>query len=178
MRIIGGEFGGQVFRPKMKKWPTRPTTDRAKESLFNILENKIDFTQVEMLDLFSGTGMIGLEGLSRGAMYVTFVDKWKGSVVFIQKVVDEINQKNRCAIIQSDAFNYLRGKETTSWNLIFMDPPYDYKNYKNLVEEILTKHLKAGGQLIVEHDQRHDFSNHPQVSDVRKYGQTFFSFFN
>ena len=85
MRIIGGEFKGRKFIPPAKNWPTRPTTDFAKEGLFNILQNRLDFSETKFLDLFGGTGNHSYEFISRGCTDVTYVDKFPGCVAFVKK---------------------------------------------------------------------------------------------
>ena len=107
MRIISGIFKGRKFTPPAKNWPTRPTTDFAKEGLFNILQNRIDFEQTVMLDLFGGTGNHCYEFISRGCSDATYVDKFPGCVRFVQKTAEALNIKEKITIKQSDVFKFL-----------------------------------------------------------------------
>ncbi len=175
MRIVGGIYKGRVFNPD-KRFTARPTTDLAKESLFNILANRIDFTDMRVLDLFSGTGSIGYEFLSRGAGEVTLVDKDHHHIRFIRKTIEQLGAEN-ARVIQDDTFRFLKNCPF-SFDIIFADPPYEFSYIKEIPTSVFgTGVLKENGLLILEHSKSHDFSKFPQFTELRKYGKVHFSFF-
>lgn len=147
----------------------------AKESLFNILTNKIDFTSVSVLDLFAGTGSISFEFLSRGTSNITMVELNFKHVQFIKSVVKELGEA--ATIYRADVFKFLR-HEKTRYDLIFADPPYDHPHFGEIPGKILEKNLLTdNGLLIVEHSKKFDFSKIPGFVELRKYGNVNFSFF-
>ena len=174
MRIISGRFKGKkVVAPKSIK--ARPTTDFAKESLFNILEHKIDYQGLEVLDLFAGTGNISYEFISRGAEKVTSVDQALSSYKFINSFAHENDMNIKC--IKADVFKYLT-KSGKSYPVIFADPPYAIKHLEKIPDIIFENNwLEEGGLLIVEHGQETDFSGHERLVDQRVYSRVNFSFF-
>jgi 16S rRNA (guanine966-N2)-methyltransferase len=175
MRIVGGKYKGRIFSPN-KKFTARPTTDIAKEALFNILSNRFDFTDKTILDLFSGTGSIGYEFISRGAEYVTFVENHFSHVRFIRQVI-ELLEINNAKIIREDVFKYLkRSKE--KFDIIFCDPPFDLPEIDIIPDSVFKSGiLNDEGIFIIEHSKSHDFSKHPLFTEVRRYGKVNFSFF-
>ena len=176
MRIISGVFRGRRFNPPITRLYTRPTMDMAKEGLFNILTNNIDFENSSVLDLFGGTGSISFEFLSRGCKDVTIVENNPSLLKFINNVSVTLKTKENIQIINEDALRFLR-RANKAFDIIFMDPPYNYKFYRELIDVIYMKNiLNPGGILIVEHDKTHDFSDHPYFRDVRIYGTNRFSF--
>ncbi len=178
MRIVGGEFKGRKFNPPASNWPTRPTTDFAKEALFNILSNKFDFSQISVLDLFGGTGNISLEFVSRGVKQVTYVERFRPCVRFLQSLCEELGIEKKLDIVQGNVFKFL-SKSEKKFDLIFADPPYDLKQLSSLPELILSNNLlKKDSTLIVEHDSRHNFSQIESFKELRSYGNVRFSFFN
>lgn len=174
MRIISGKYKGKkITAPKSIK--ARPTTDFAKESLFNILEHKVTIEGIEILDLFAGTGNISYELISRGAKKVTSVDMALSSYKFINSFAHENSMNIQC--IKADVFKFLK-KEGNSYPLIFADPPYAIKYLETLPDLILDNNwLSPGGLLIIEHGQETDFSKHERLIDHRKYSRVNFSFF-
>ncbi|WP_114937976.1 16S rRNA (guanine(966)-N(2))-methyltransferase RsmD [Mucilaginibacter endophyticus] len=175
MRIIGGSLKGLRLNPP-KNLPVRPTTDLAKEALFNILLNQIEFEGIKVLDLFSGTGNISLEFASRGAAEVISVDR---SVHCVNYLKDTSRQHKLTQIktYREDVFKYLN-VETEQHDLIFADPPYDLNRIPDLPKVIFEKNLlKSDGLLIVEHQSLQNLSNHPAFVEQRKYGHSSFSFF-
>jgi 16S rRNA (guanine966-N2)-methyltransferase len=175
MRIIGGSLRGLRLNPP-KNLPVRPTTDLAKEALFNILQNQIAFEDIKVLDLFSGTGNISLEFASRGAEQVVSVDR---SIQCVHYLRDMARQHGLSSIkvYKDDVFKYLQ-HETDQFDLIFADPPYDLNRIPDLPKIIFEKNmLLPGGLLIVEHQSMQNLSNHPAFVEQRKYGHSSFSFF-
>jgi 16S rRNA (guanine966-N2)-methyltransferase len=177
MRIIGGEFKGRRFNPPAKNWPTRPTTDFAKEGLFNILINTFDLPSLRVLDLFGGTGNHSYEFISRGCRDVTYVDKFHGCVAFVQKTARELGIENYLNIVRADVFRFIQSPQQP-YNYIFAGPPYPLPNIPDIPDLVLRQGLlKAGGWLVLEHNPQHDFKNHPNLLQVRNYGTTIFSIF-
>ncbi len=175
MRIIGGTLKGLRLNPP-KNLPVRPTTDLAKEALFNILQNQIEFDEITVLDLFSGTGNITYEFASRGAKQVVAVDR---SMHCINYIKDTSRQHGLSTIktFKADIFKYLQ-LETEQYDLIFADPPYDLNQIPEIPKIIFDKELLAtDGLLIVEHQSMQNLSIHPAFVEVRKYGHSSFSFF-
>ncbi len=177
MRIISGQHKGRMLHPP-KSLPVRPTTDFAKESLFNILNNHIDFEGLKVLDLFCGTGNITFEFASRGSTDVTSVDSNYQCCEFVKKTISSF-EMNQVRVVKSDVFSFLK-KNLSTYDLIFADPPYDTEldKFQSIVELVFSKNmLKPGGWLIVEHGERTGFETHPFFSEHRKYGNVNFSFF-
>ncbi len=175
MRIIGGVLKGLRLNPP-KNLPVRPTTDLAKEALFNILQNQVDFEGIKVLDLFSGTGNISLEFASRGAEQVVSVDR---SIHCINYLKDTAKQHGLSQIktYREDIFKYLQ-YETEKFDIIFADPPYDLNRIPEIPGLIFEKDiLLPGGLLIVEHQSMQNLSKHPAFTEQRKYGHSSFSFF-
>jgi 16S rRNA (guanine966-N2)-methyltransferase len=175
MRIIGGKLKGLRLNPP-KNLPVRPTTDLAKEALFNILQNQIEFDNITVLDLFSGTGNIAMEFASRGAEKVTGVDR---SIQCVHYLKDASRQHGltQIEVYKADVFKYL-DMETEQYDLIFADPPYDLNKIPEIPKIIFDKKLlKPDGMLIVEHQSMQNLSNHPAFTEQRKYGHSSFSFF-
>jgi 16S rRNA (guanine966-N2)-methyltransferase len=177
MRIIGGKFKGRRFHPPAKNWPTRPTTDFAKEGLFNILMNHFDFERLKVLDLFGGTGSHSYEFISRGCRDVTYVDKFPGCVAFVKKIATELDIEPFLKIINADVFKYISWC-TEKYDYIFAGPPYGLPNLDQIPDLIFEHHLlRPGGWLILEHNPHHEFKNHPRFQQERSYGKTHFSIF-
>ncbi len=176
MRIIGGRLKGLRLDPP-KNLPVRPTTDMAKEALFNILQNQIDLEGIKVLDLFSGTGNLALEFASRFADSVTAVDR---SIYCINYLKDTARKHGLTQIstYKADVFKYLE-METERYDLIFADPPYDLSRIPEIPKIVFEKNLLLpGGMLIVEHQSMQNLSNHFNFSEQRRYGHSSFSFFN
>jgi 16S rRNA (guanine966-N2)-methyltransferase len=175
MRIVGGIYRGRVFRPG-KTFKARPTTDMAKESLFNVLQNSVDFENIRALDLFSGTGSISYELASRGCPDVTAVEINVDHIHFIKEVIEKLGEKN-IRVVKSNVFVFAaRIKE--QFDLIFADPPYDHPKFAEVADLIFKNNLlKPGGIFILEHSDRFDYSGHPNFQDLRRYGSVHFSIF-
>lgn len=175
LRIIGGEKGGIIIHAPANL-PVRPTTDRAKESLFNILHNHFNLDTVCALDLFSGTGNMAYEFASRGALKVISVDINFNCYNFIKQ--SKIKQDfDKLEVLKADVFKYLQKCED-SFDIIFADAPYNLPRISEIPNLVLAKNmLKQGGWLIVEHGSELDLSKHARIREVRKYGQSTFSIF-
>jgi len=175
MRIIRGTLKGRRIQAP-SSLPVRPTTDFAKESLFNVLNNRLDFEDLNVLDLFAGIGGISFEFASREASVLSVENNPK-CADFIKQTAEKLQVEN-LRVMQTDAFAYL-AKTRQTFDLIFADPPYDLPTIDllpNLIFEY--KLLNPDGLFILEHSERHDYSAHPQFSELRKYGKVHFSFFN
>ena len=178
MRIISGKFKGRKFIPPAKKWPTRPTTDIAKEGLFNILTNRLNFETISMCDLFGGTGNHCLEFISRGCMDTTYVDRYFPAVQYVRKISSEWGIEEQIHIMKMDVFQFIPSSSKT-FNYIFAGPPYGLKKIPHIPDLIFDhKRLKEGGLFVLEHNPDHNFEAHPRFEQRRNYGQTIFSFFN
>lgn len=159
-----------------KNFPSRPTTDFAKEALFNILENRFEFDNLSILDLFSGTGSIGLEFLSRGAKNVLSIDNHHISCKFLKTSQESLNEKN-WQIRKQDAAQFLK-QTSLKFDIIFADPPYEMKGTEELAEIVFSKHLlNKDGILILEHGRHTSFEKITQFKELRNYGGVHFSFF-
>jgi len=176
MRIINGIFKGkQIIAPP--NLPTRPTTDFAKEGLFNILTNRIDFESVKFLDLFCGTGNITWEIASRGCTDITCVDDNNNCCSFVTKTAADFKLPN-IKIYRNDAFRFCETTKET-YDLIFADPPFIETATIRLPEIIFAKHLlKPTGILIIEHPVNISFKDFSAFIEERKYGKIRFSFFS
>lgn len=175
MRIIGGSLKGLRLNPP-KNLPVRPTTDLAKEALFNILQNQIEFEGIKVLDLFSGTGNISMEFASRGAAQVISVDRSIHCVNYL-KDTSRQHKLEQIKVYKEDVFKYLQ-METERYDLIFADPPYDLNKIPEISKIVFERNiLKPGALLIVEHQSMQNLSNHPAFTEQRKYGHSSFSFF-
>lgn len=174
MRIIGGKYKGRIFSPS-KNFKARPTTDVAKEGLFNILNNRIDFESLKVLDLFAGTGSISYELISRGAGDVTLVELNFQHIQFIKSVLKDLGEK--AMVIRSDAFRFIN-QNKAQYDFIFADPPYDHPQFDQVVPSVLDKKMLApNGLFIMEHPKEFNFSQYPEYLETRKYGHVNFSFF-
>jgi 16S rRNA (guanine966-N2)-methyltransferase len=175
MRIIRGSHRGRKIHVP-GGLPVRPTTDMAKESLFNILGNHFDFETVRVLDLFAGTGNISFEFASRGSLQVVAVDTNFRCVKFISEMAGMLDFSNLTAV-KTSAFSFLK-MSSQKFDVIFADPPYDMEGIEEIAELVFSNHLlEKEGMLVIEHPKEKDFKNHPQFVDQRKYGMINFSFF-
>lgn len=176
MRIISGTYKGKrIVAPK--KLPTRPTTDMAKESLFNILNNHYYFDAIRVLDLFAGTGNISYEFLSRGTSQITAVDQNRDCVAFINKTNKEL--KGSIEAYKYDVYKFLEKYNQTA-DIIFADPPYNFslEQFTAIVDKVFERNLLAEeGMLILEHSKHSDLGQHPKFSFAKRYGGSIFSFF-
>ncbi|MUP45503.1 methyltransferase domain-containing protein [Gramella sp. BOM4] len=176
MRIISGKYKGKRLTAPAKL-PVRPTTDVAKEALFNILNNHYHIASLKVLDLFSGTGNISYEFAARGAENITAVDANYDCVKFIKKTSAELEFP--ITTIKSDVYKYLE-KAASKADVIFADPPYDMEkdDFARIAQLVFEKKLLTeDGQLIIEHSKHTDLSDLDHFREGRKYGSSVFSFF-
>lgn len=175
MRIVTGKYKGRHFNipPSFK---ARPTTDFAKENLFNVLRAYVDFEETTVLDLFGGTGSISLEFASRGCPAVTTVEKDRQHYAFIRSCFDALKAQG-VKLLCGDALRFIdRCKE--SYDLVFADPPYALTELPELPDRVMKGRLvKDGGLFVLEHGKNNDFSEHPDFVEHRAYGSVNFSFF-
>ncbi len=175
MRIISGIHKGRRFFPP-KNITARPTTDFAKESLFNLLNNRMDFDDIDVLDLFAGTGGISVEFVSRGARQVVAVEMAQRQADFIRKLTSELKADN-VVLIRGDVFKYVASTRT-QFDFIYADPPYDLPKLASVPDLVFQNGLlKPGGMMVVEHSTKTKFDEHPHFVEHRNYGSVNFSFF-
>lgn len=175
MRIIRGKYGRRRFDVP-GNITARPTTDFARENIFNVIENLIDIEGINALDLFAGTGAITFELLSRGARSVTSVEKASTQYNFITRVAGQLGCDN-LRLIRGDVLKFI-ATARTGYDFIFADPPYDMPGFAEIPEKILASPLvKPGTLFIIEHSKNHDFSKLPHFLQHRAYGSVNFSLF-
>ncbi|MDT3739364.1 MAG: 16S rRNA (guanine(966)-N(2))-methyltransferase RsmD [Candidatus Kapabacteria bacterium] len=182
MRIIGGKYGSRKIKAKIPP-NVRPTTDRVRESMFNILNNLIDFDSIYVLDLFAGTGAFGFESLSRGAAFAQFIEINGRTVALIKNIAQDLNiPKDDFSVIAGDAVKYLNNPHelTHKFNLVFADPPYDNDVYSRLMADLPDSGLLSEDSLIVVEyrtiNKLPDSKNLNLISD-RIFGDTGFKIF-
>lgn len=176
MRIISGKYKGRRINPP-RNLPVRPTTDMSKESLFNILNNRVDFGELAVLDLFAGTGNISYEFASRGSENITCVDEDFGCIKFIKQTAAEFDFN--ISAVKSNVFSFLE-KSGSVYDVIFADPPYhmEQDKFEKLVKTIFEKNaLSKSGMLIIEHSKHTKLDHLGHLSFEKHYGGSVFSFF-
>jgi 16S rRNA (guanine(966)-N(2))-methyltransferase RsmD len=182
MRIISGIHGGRRISPPTKMPYTRPTTDIAKEGLFNILQNNLDFEELKVLDLFGGTGCISYELASRGAPDITIVEKDDKMYNFIKKTATELEFEN-FNVVKSDVFRFIESNNqpsgsTGKYGFIFAGPPYALATIDDLPHKVFEHNLlKPEGWFVLEHTPRNNYKKFAHYKTERNYGTTIFSIF-
>lgn len=175
MRVIGGQLGGRVIRPPAKMPYTRPTTDIAKEGLFNVLENNLDLSALKTLDLFGGTGSISYELASRGVRDLTVVEKDPAMFAFIQKNSRELGLADVFKVVRMDVFKFIEQCAET-FDFIFAGPPYALETIDEL-PKLAPRLLNDKGWFVLEHTPRNNYEGYPLYVTQRHYGTTIFSIF-
>jgi 16S rRNA (guanine(966)-N(2))-methyltransferase RsmD len=176
MRIITGTLKGRRLKSPTTD-ETRPTSDRTKEGMFNVIDARRYFDDLEVLDLFGGSGNLGFEAISRGAAHVTFVDASRASVKIIEENAEHLGVTNQVRVICSQVDSFL-SRFARPFDLVFADPPYDYPEIDKLIEVVMTGGwLAEGGWLLLEHDKRHNFTDHPNCVFSKPYGRTIVTIF-
>lgn len=174
MRIISGKLKGKTITAP-KGLPVRPTTDLAKEGLFNILVHEVDFENIDYLELFAGTGSILYEFYSRGTTNITAVDIDKGCIQFIRNTCEQLSIPAR--IMRCSANEFIK-RCTNQYQVIFADPPYEIGRLEELPGWIFNADiLSENGMLIIEHPNQYDFSKHAHFYKHKSYGKVNFTFF-
>lgn len=176
MRIITGSLKGRKL-----KAPTtgeiRPTSDRTKEGMFNVINARRYFDDLDVLDLFGGSGNLGFEAISRGARHATFVDSNRASVKMIEETAKQFDIAEQVIAIYSEVDSFLK-RFAKPYDLVFADPPYDYPKMEELIELVLHGGwLAADGWFLLEHDKRHKFAEHPNCVFSKPYGRTIVTIF-
>jgi 16S rRNA (guanine(966)-N(2))-methyltransferase RsmD len=175
MRIIGGKLKGIRFQPP-QNIPTRPTTDFAKEGLFNIINNSFNFENIKVLDLFGGTGSISYEFASRGCDDITTIEIFPKCAAFIKKTASE-HKLTGIKVLQMDVFDFMQNCHQ-QFDVIFAGPPYPLENLATIPDLVFQYNLVEGeGWFILEHNPNHNFDDHPHFMKSRNYGTTIFSVF-
>jgi 16S rRNA (guanine966-N2)-methyltransferase len=175
MRIIGGELGGRRVNPPAKMPYTRPTTDIAREGLFNILENNLELSDLKTLDLFGGTGSISYELASRGVRDLTVVEKDPSMFAFIQKSAKDLGLSEVCRVVRMDVFKFIEQCDST-FDFVFAGPPYALPTIDQLPGLVIPL-LNPNGWFVLEHTPRNDYKKYPFYVTERHYGTTIFSIF-
>jgi len=176
MRIIAGRFKRRLLSsPPGSK--TRPTTDRAREAIFNIVGARLDLDGCHVLDIFSGTGALGLEAMSRGAAHLDGVDASSVCIKTAKANAWELDPKMNATFIQADAFIWLKSQNPGRYQLILADPPYDLEGIE-FIPDLVLPLLSEGGLFVLEHDRKKNFDAHSAWITTRKYGKSVVSLFS
>ncbi|MBU1422701.1 MAG: 16S rRNA (guanine(966)-N(2))-methyltransferase RsmD [Bacteroidetes bacterium] len=178
MRVIAGKYKGRKLKAA-SKLEIRPATDRVKETIFNVLQHKLNLEQIRVLDLFAGTGSLGIEAVSRGAEHVTFVDFSKESISLIKSNLENLKCTEVCKLIKADGLKFIERCDE-KFDLIFADPPYAYELTKRIPQIIFEKGLlKESGFLIIEHSKNYhfDLSEYCIPAIKKEFGNTIVTFF-
>ena len=176
MRIITGKYKGRHFEIP-RSFKARPTTDFAKENIFNVLMGYIDFDGTRALDLFAGTGSITLELLSRGCSQVVSVELDRDHHRFIQQCITKLQEENNVQCLRADVFRFIKGGHQ-QFDFIFADPPYALKELPQIPDLVFAHNLLApDGIFVFEHGKDNDFSGHPHFVEHRSYGSVNFTLF-
>lgn len=175
MRIIAGHLRRRPLASP-KGHLTRPTTDRTREAIFNLVASRLDLVGADVLDLFAGTGAIGLEAVSRGAAAVTFIEQSSQVLKFARQNAEALGVADHCTFLRADAVSYLERYGGPPYDAIFADPPYELDGLRRL-PDLALPHLKSHGLFVLEHDNRLAFDDHPCLDTSRPYGRTIVSIF-
>lgn len=177
MRVTGGRFRSRTLEgPPRGARGTRPTTDRVREALFSALGARMDLRGARVLDLFAGTGALGLEAISRGAAHVTFVEKHAPTLAIARRNARTLDLADQCAFVRGDALAHLARPLAPPPDLILADPPYALDRLPEIAPLALEA-VAPGGMVALEHDDRHDFSDDSACVFSRDYGATRLSLF-
>jgi 16S rRNA (guanine(966)-N(2))-methyltransferase RsmD len=175
MRIIAGTLKGRRLNPPANL-PVRPTTDMARESLFNILNNYVEYEECSVMDLFSGTGAVAIEFVSRGAKEVTAIDINNACTEYIKSEARRLDLSN-LHVVRADVFDLLK-RANRKFDIVFADPPYSLDGLSTLPDLVFEREvLSEDGIFILEHPREYSFEEHPRFWQHRNYGKVNFSFF-
>ncbi|MFB6098154.1 MAG: RsmD family RNA methyltransferase [Salinibacter sp.] len=175
MKLIAGRFGGHLLKTPSGH-QTRPSTARTREALFGLIDARIYLEGAEVLDLFAGTGALGLEAISRGAALVTFVEQDREVLQYARENAEKLGVEDKCIFIQGDAVEYLRSYSGPELDLILADPPYELEAMQEM-PDLAIPHLKTDGVFTLEHSSHDWFDDHPHLMTSRSYGRTIVSLF-
>lgn len=175
MRIIAGRLRRRAIKAP-KGHLTRPTTDRTRESVFNLIGSRIDFEDIQVLDLFAGTGSLGLEAISRGANLVYFVEENGRVMKVCRENATTLEVDDACVFYQTDTASFLRTYSGPAFDIVFADPPYELPDIPKLPDAV-RPHVKPDGFFVLEHDQQHNFEEHEDLIRTKEYGRTIVSIF-
>jgi len=176
VRIIAGKFKRRVIR-MARGQEIRPTTDRVRQAVFDTLAVRIDFADLVVLDLFAGSGILGIEALSRGAAHCTFVENNRSAVQGIAQSIKTLHLDDQTQIMNMDAMRFL-SQTTVQYDLIFADPPYNFQHHQELLEKIFSHNLLSDiGYVVMEHHKRENFSQRTEFLFQKEFGKTVVSFF-
>lgn len=175
MRIIAGRLRRRMLRAPRGNL-MRPTSNRTRESIFNLLTSRLDLDGAVVLDLFAGTGALGLEAVSRGAVAVSFVEQNGRVLKYTRQNAADLGVADGCWFLRADAVAYLDRYHGPAFDIIFADPPYELEALPRL-PDLAVPHLKPGGLFVLEHDIRFAFDDHPCLDTSRPYGRTVVSLF-
>lgn len=177
MRIITGKLKGRKIKLPKDSTGIRPTSDRTKEGMFGVISARKDFGNTRILDLFSGTGNLGFEAISRGAQSVFFVDESRESIASIKENARQLGVENQIRAQCTDVYRFVQGTPV-AYDMVFADPPYDFSEMIEIIEHIIHDGwLKEDGWFILEHDARHNFAEHPNCVFMKPYGRTIVTIF-
>ncbi len=175
MRIIAGDLRRRTLKAP-KGYLTRPTTDRTRESVFNLIASRIDFKDIQILDLYAGTGSLGYESLSRGANLAIFVESNPRVMKVCKENASLLGLEEACVFYQSTVMDFLRTYSGPAFDIIFADPPYTLEKIPQLPDKVIPL-LKEHGLFVLEHDQAHDFTENDRLVRTKAYGRTIVSVF-
>jgi len=176
MRIIGGELRGKSINPP-SEYKARPTTDFAKEGLFNTLVNEFDFNEISVLDLFGGTGSISFEFASRGCRDIICVEMNSQNAAFISRSVASLKLTQCIQVVHHNVFDFIPLCHK-QFDIVFADPPYALEGLDTIPDKVFEKDIVLpGGYLILEHPSDYSFASHPLFKKEKKYGNVHFSYF-
>ncbi len=177
MRIIAGALKGRRLKPPKRHWPTRPTTEVAREALFNILTNYWDFESMRVLDLFGGLGGHTFEFVSRGCPDVTYVERFAPAAAFVRQTAAAWGVEKQIRVVRADVFRFVPACNEL-FDYVFADPPYDLPALETIPDLIFAHGLlRPGGWFVLEHNANHAFHHHEHFAQARHYGKTVFSIF-
>jgi 16S rRNA (guanine966-N2)-methyltransferase len=178
MRVITGLYKGRILRT-VESLSVRPATDRVKQTIFDMLSNRLELEGAEVLDLFAGSGSLGIEAISRGASHVTFVETNADAIHFIEKNIEMLGCEGKSEILSLDAMQFLRRCQDR-YDLVFADPPYAYDETANIPSVVFQDRLlKRHGYLLIEHESKLEFDSTPlyHTGPSKKFGRTMVTFF-
>jgi len=175
MKLIAGRFGGHSLKTPSGH-QTRPSTARTREALFGLIDARIYLDDAEVLDLFAGTGALGLEAISRGAALVTFVEQKREVLDYARQNAEKLGVEDKCIFLQVDAVEYLRTYSGPELDLVMADPPYKLEAMQEM-PDLAIPHLQTDGVFTLEHSSHDWFDEHPHLMTSRSYGRTIVSLF-